>query len=492
MLSFIKTIFKINILLYPFRMISHRDRLGIILLFTPLWVLCLIPPSFSDPTIDTGVVVIKKLTMRAAPQPDAPILKVLTKGKKIQIYESQNGWTKIAYEGQTGYIRKQRKKPYELLVNQAEPVAEKSHKRKITTLKKEAEELNTKIKKHKARIRSIDKTERTILTNLNETGLSLNKSKKLASYIRTDLSLLSKQITKTKNSTRTLEAKIKSNEKYTAKRMIALYKLNWLGKMHMIASAESMDELLQRKVYLERILSYDRQTINRLIENKNQHTTLLKKLKIQQNQKLSLEHDYNDQITITSNRKREKQKLLKNIRNKKSLQLASIKALQKASNELDQTIKALSKEISRSGKPVTGSQKSFSVLKGLLKMPVKGKIGNKFGPYKNKKLNVMNYRNGIDIIADKGEPIKAVMAGNVLFASWFKGYGNMIILDHGNRYYTLYANAEELFKQKGETVKANEIIGIVGDTGSLIGPKLYFEIRHKDKPVDPLKWLRTR
>jgi septal ring factor EnvC (AmiA/AmiB activator) len=449
-------------------------------------------PSFADASNATGIVTVKKLTMRAAPQLNAPILITLTKGKKIQIYEDQNGWIKIAYEGQVGFIRKLRKKAYELLVKREEPIDKKDHKRNITKLKKEAEALNNKIKKQKAQIRSINKTERTILTNLNATDLSLNKSKKLASLIRTDLSVLSKKITETKNATKTLEAKIKSNEKYTAKRLIALYKLNWLGKMHMIASAESMDELLQRKVYLERILSHDRQTINHLIENKNQHTTLLKTLKTQQNRKLSLENDYKDQISITSNRKKEKQKLLKDIRNKKSLQLASIKALQKASTELDQTIKALTLEISRSGKPANSSQKSFSALKGLLKMPVKGKIGSKFGPYRNKKLNVMNYRNGINIIADKGEPIKAVMAGNVLFASWFKGYGNMIILDHGNRYYTLYANAEELFKQKGETVKTNEIIGIVGDTGSLIGPKLYFEIRHKDKPVDPLKWLRTK
>lgn len=430
--------------------------------------------------------------MRAAPQLDAPILITLTKGKKIQIHEEQNGWIKIAYEGQAGYIQKQKIKPYELLVKKDEPSDEKDHKRKITKLTKEAEELNNKIEKQKAQIQSMNKTERTILANLNATDHSLNKSKKLASLIRTDLSILSKKITETKNATKTLEARIKTNEKYTAKRLIALYKLNWLGKMHMIASAESMDELLQRKVYLEHILSHDRQTINGLIENKNQHTALLMTLNKQQNQKLTLENNYKGQIAITSNRKKEKEKLLKDIRNKKSLQLASIEELQKASTDLDQTIKALSQEISRSGKSTNNSQKSFLALKGLLKMPVKGRIGNKFGPYKNKKLNVMNYRNGIDIIADKGEPIKAVMAGNVLFASWFKGYGNMIILDHGNRYYTLYANAEELFKQKGDTVETSEIIGIVGDTGSLIGPKLYFEIRHKDKPVDPLKWLRAR
>ena len=66
----------------------------------------------------------------------------------------------------------------------------------------------------------------------------------------------------------------------------------------------------------------------------------------------------------------------------------------------------------------------------------------------------------------------------------------MIIIDHGENYYTVYAHAEELFKKKGESVETNEVIATVGDTGSLIGPKLYFEVRHHGKPVNPLQWIR--
>lgn len=446
----------------------------------------------AEPSYTYGIVTVKELQMRANPQINAPILKIITKGKKIEIHDQQNTWIKIVHEGQTGYIQKQRENVYALIKKSSDLNNEKENKLKINKFKKEAKEINQKIGKRKAEIQSIKQKERSILNNLNETDLSLNKSKKLASLIRTDLAILSREITATRNATKSLEIKIQSNEQYAAKRLVALYKLNWLGKMHLLASAESMDELLQRKIYLERILTYDRQTINRLVENKNQHTKLLNKLKTQQNDKLSLEKDYKDQIGIASNRKRDREKLLADIRNKKSLQIASIDALQKASIELDQTIKSLSQQIESSGSTANISDKSFSSFKGLLKMPVKGKIVTSFGPYKNKELNVMNYRNGIDIVADKGDPIRAVKAGNVLFASWFKGYGNMIVLDHGNRYYTLYAHAEELFKQKGERVDTEEIIGIIGDTGSLIGPKLYFEIRHQDKPIDPLKWLEAK
>jgi septal ring factor EnvC (AmiA/AmiB activator) len=80
----------------------------------------------------------------------------------------------------------------------------------------------------------------------------------------------------------------------------------------------------------------------------------------------------------------------------------------------------------------------------------------------------------------------------VLFADWLKGYGNLIIINHGNQYYSLYGHTEELFKQKGDPVEEREVIATVGETSSLNGPCLHFEIRHKGQPVDPMKWLRKR
>jgi murein hydrolase activator len=78
----------------------------------------------------------------------------------------------------------------------------------------------------------------------------------------------------------------------------------------------------------------------------------------------------------------------------------------------------------------------------------------------------------------------------ILYAGWFKGYGKMIIIDHGQHYYTVYAHAEELFKDKGDSVESGEVIATVGDSGSISGPELYFEVRHYGKPVDPLEWIR--
>jgi septal ring factor EnvC (AmiA/AmiB activator) len=83
-----------------------------------------------------------------------------------------------------------------------------------------------------------------------------------------------------------------------------------------------------------------------------------------------------------------------------------------------------------------------------------------------------------------------VAPGTILFADWFKGYGNMIILDHGGSYYTLYAHIEDAFKTKGDRVDRGEVIATVGDSASMTGPGLYFEVRHHGKPENPMLWLK--
>jgi septal ring factor EnvC (AmiA/AmiB activator) len=153
-------------------------------------------------------------------------------------------------------------------------------------------------------------------------------------------------------------------------------------------------------------------------------------------------------------------------------------------------IYSLRAEIVNEDQDEIAPQSTFSAHKGLLIMPVNGTIISSFGPYKNQKYNVTNFRSGIDIKADKGEPIRSVFKGKVLYCDWFKGYGNMIIIDHGHNYYTVYAHLEETFKSKGDEVDAGEVIATVGDTGSLEGARLHFEVRHHGKPVDPLTWLK--
>ncbi len=217
---------------------------------------------------------------------------------------------------------------------------------------------------------------------------------------------------------------------------------------------------------------------------------LLVRLNIQKKEKLSLENDLEEQIQIMAAKRAQRASLLDDIRSQRTLEMAAIESLKQAAKNLNIIIKSLSSAAVPSDQIKKKSAKDFTSLKGLLNMPVKGKIKYFFGPYKNSKFNVVNFRSGIVIQADKGEPIRAVFDGKILYASWFKGYGNMIIVDHGDNYYTVYAHAEELFASKGDIVEKGEVVATVGDTGSLIGPSLHFEVRHYGKPVNPLKWMK--
>ena len=88
-----------------------------------------------------------------------------------------------------------------------------------------------------------------------------------------------------------------------------------------------------------------------------------------------------------------------------------------------------------------------------------------------------------------GQQIQVVHDGTVLYADWFRGYGKLIIVDHGEEFYSLYAHASDLLVQVGDAVRVGQLIARVGETGSLEGPQLYFEVRYRGEPQDPLAWL---
>jgi septal ring factor EnvC (AmiA/AmiB activator) len=134
----------------------------------------------------------------------------------------------------------------------------------------------------------------------------------------------------------------------------------------------------------------------------------------------------------------------------------------------------------------------LGALRGQLPWPAEGRVVTGFGRQVHPRFGTETFRRGVDIEADEGAPIRAVYAGTVLYRGQLKGYGNLIILDHGAGYYTLYAHASEILVEEGDRVRAGQAIGRVGETGSLEGPRLYFEVRYQGRPEDPEQWLRRR
>jgi len=112
-----------------------------------------------------------------------------------------------------------------------------------------------------------------------------------------------------------------------------------------------------------------------------------------------------------------------------------------------------------------------------------------FGKVVDPRFNTVTVQNGLDLSAPAGAPVHAVAPGRVVHAGWFKGYGNLVIVDHGDGFHTLVAHLASMRTAQGEDVEAGTVLGTVGDSGSLKGPYLYFELRKGGKPVDPAPWL---
>ena len=130
---------------------------------------------------------------------------------------------------------------------------------------------------------------------------------------------------------------------------------------------------------------------------------------------------------------------------------------------------------------------NFPRLKGKLALPVAGEILSKFG--QNREDGGPAWK-GLFIRARQGHEVHSVGSGKVAFADWLRGFGNLLIIDHGDGYLSLYSNNESLYKQPGDPVRAGDVVATVGSTGGQNEPGLYFELRHQGKPFDPLTWVR--
>ncbi|MBU1397385.1 MAG: SH3 domain-containing protein, partial [Proteobacteria bacterium] len=317
--------------------------------------------SGSDST-ETGTVVSGKLHMRKGPDGNQPSVKILAKGEKIVVIKHIDGWLKVSHKGLVGYIRnKSRYVQISQPVTKPEPVKKTVLKqsRDIDHLQKEAKIINNKIEQSKAAIVNITKKEFLVINSLNEQDIIINNIRKNISVLRNELSVINRQIENINHESKAVADEIEALEHYVSKRLVALYKLNWLGRMHLLASVNSPDEFFQRKKYLERILDYDKIAIDKLFENRNRLDQLQGNLNARQAKQQSGEHNLEKQVQNITVERLKRTRLLEEIRNKKSLEIAAIKSLEEAARTLDTVIKSLNTETDKTGHAYNASLKGL-------------------------------------------------------------------------------------------------------------------------------------
>jgi septal ring factor EnvC (AmiA/AmiB activator) len=438
-----------------------------------------------------GKIIANRLNFRPTPDQTLPPIGKLHSGTIVQVISIDKDWLFVRNNNQIGYVARKFVqiipiKDVNKIIQNSRTQHHQNHQQKVQALNNEKNEIKQQISAHQEQYRLASKKEEDVLVELDEVDQSLNQYSIKLSDLTKEIAVIDKKIEAARKKSESLFKQIAKTEKYVSKRLIALYKLKRIGASQIFYNANSFSDVFASYKYLSYILNYDNQTRSKLMIDKNRLEQLFMELRHKRQQKKAMQNRVSDIHAHMQRQKQERSKILKDIQNQKHLAKKAMLALKQSANNLDRTINNIRDKANK-----THHQNVlFNKNKPRLRLPVNGKIINDYGTYTNEKLGITRFRNGVYIIAEKGEPIKAVCPGRILYAKWFKGYGNMIIIDHGDSYYTVYAHADEIFKHKGELVEQGEVVGTLGDTGSMVGPGLYFEVRHHGKPINPIKWLK--
>jgi septal ring factor EnvC (AmiA/AmiB activator) len=274
----------------------------------------------------------------------------------------------------------------------------------------------------------------------------------------------------------------------------ALYKMSRSGYAAAALTSGGLGEAVKRIKYLGLIAERDRTVIreygsalNRLAVRQAEITEkkddILRRKRVVETKKAELEA-----------RRRKKAEILGSVRGEKSLYEQTLRELEESSVSLWAMIKKAERE-KRAVKAAAPPRRPAGTgipEKNRLPWPLDGPVLTRFGMQRHPQFGTTVFRRGIEIEAHEGEAVRAVNDGQVAYADWYKGYGKLVILEHGNGLYTLYGNLSRLDLKKGDRVIRGQVIGLAGDTGSLKGSKLYFEIRQNGEAQDPLAWLAKR
>lgn len=360
----------------------------------------------------------------------------------------------------------------------------------VDRLREEAEALRLNLREQETGLERTTRQQEDVVTALDRTNRELQRHQRQAADLSAEMEELDQRIASTEAAREDLALRIRSLEAFFARRLVALYKTSRLGALPFLTPADSVVEVLKRQSALERILSHDERTRESMAAQYAGLQELQAQLLSHQEDKRLRAAEYERQAAAVQRERHRREALLARIRDQQEVQRTAIEALKEAARDLEREIQALGRESEGRRPRPPAVSRPLAASKGLLIFPVKGKIENSYGPYRHPRLNVQGFRSGIDIAAERGEPVRAVHSGTVLYASWFKAYGNIVVIDHGDHYYTVYAHLEDVFKSVDHRVEAGDVIATVGDSGAMGVTGLYFEIRHHDRPLDPMEWLK--
>ncbi len=282
-----------------------------------------------------------------------------------------------------------------------------------------------------------------------------------------------------------LMARVRLQKEYLSKRLVALYRLGGLSYVRLFLSLDQEKDPSAAISMLSYLVSHDSKMIGTYQDSRRLLDSRVEELVTRQRQ-IEAAADVIDQrrreVAVAY---AEKASILASLQSEETGSTRQIAELEEKARRLERLLEALSNQ--EGGFIPSVDIRTF---RGALAWPTEGKVTESFGRQRNAKFSTYTMNNGLKIAAPPRSEVRAVFQGTVLFSQWFKGYGNLIILDHGNRVFSLYGNVLASTVAVGDRITTGQVIAGVGENEDAEAGHLYFEIRQDNRPEDPQKWLR--
>lgn len=365
--------------------------------------------------------------------------------------------------------------------------------RKIRTEEKRLEQIEKQVAFHQRKITETRKREKGILDELSRydqkaavTGQRIRVLELKEKQAESRLQELQQEIENTRKDMEEVKGLLGS-------RLVSLYKYGNSAGLDLVLSATNVQEAMNMTYLLRRVAEQDENFFRELEARKIRLDTALSE---SEHQKALLEEQRraldNEKASYQQASKKRSQSL-KKIRRQEESHKQAARELQQTQTELEKSIRRL---LAAKKRLAEARQRDRAPLvppkKGRLSWPVSGNITSRFGTRIHPTFKTKVMHTGIDIASAQGTPVKAAAAGEVLFAGWLRGYGQIIVLDHGGDLTTVYAHLSRMLVEEGQRVSAGKTIGNVGSTGVATGPHLHFEVRVNGDARDPMRYLGGR
>ncbi|MFQ5769115.1 MAG: murein hydrolase activator EnvC family protein [bacterium] len=337
------------------------------------------------------------------------------------------------------------------------------------------------------KIAANEKKETSVLYVLTNLDLEIDLTQSIIQNLKNEAVKKQKQIAKIEKSLKTTQKNLQQLKEIMRKRLVYFYKYGRMKDLELLLTARSFNQGLLWIEYQKRLSAQDYRNYIKIKENQAQIGRDRNLLTIELEEKRKLLRDKVKEEQNIMKKKTERQKVLHSIRQTNDLLRQQLAEKERSAAEIRKLIVQLESTPARA--PLIDPGTPFTELQGRMIWPTHGKIIAKFGKYKHPVLKTVTENIGIDIQASLGSSVQAVANGRVTVITWQRGRGNIIIISHYGGYYTVYTHLEEIYIDLFEEVEMGQIIGNVGESGSLKGPMLHFEIWKGTEKLNPESWL---